>query len=395
MSAKYIVTLTADERAELTKLVHTGTAPARVRTHAQILLKADCGSQPQAQGPAWTDQAIQDALDVGSQTIHRVRQCFVEQGVDAALHRRRPTGWRERKLDGEGEAHLLALACSTPPTGREHWSLRLLADKLVTLGYVDEVSHETVRSVLEKNEIKPWLKEEYCIPPDSDADFVYHMEDVLDLYTAPYDPTCPLVCFDETNKQLIGESRLPLPVAPGLPARVDYEYVRNGVSNLFMFFAPLENWREVVVTAHRTKMEFALCMRDLVDRYFPDAVLIRVVMDNLNTHDLSALYEVFEPTEARRIISKLEIHYTPKHGSWLNMAEIELSVLSNQCLDRRIPDQERLAVETGGWVAERNTAKATVEWRFTTADARIKLKKLYPTIKAQPCLQSENLPNAA
>jgi len=157
------------------------------------------------------------------------------------------------------------------------------------------------------------------------------MEDVLDLYTAPYDPLRPLVCFDETSKQLIGESRLPLPVAPGLPARVDYEYVRNGVSNLFMFFAPLENWREVAVSTQRTKVEFAYCMRDLVDRHFPHAELIRVVMDNLNTHDLSALYEVFEPEEARRIISKLEIHYTPKHGSWLNMAEIELSVLSNQC----------------------------------------------------------------
>lgn len=216
MPAKYIVTLTADERTELSKLVHTGIAPGRARIHAQILLKADCSPQPH--GPAWTDQDIQDALDVGSQTIHRVRQRFVEEGLDAALHHRRPTGWRTRKLDGEAEAHLLALACSAPPTGRQHWSLRLLAGKLVNLGYVDALSHETVRSVLEKNEIKPWLKEEYCIPPDSDADFVYHMEDVLDLYTAPHDPLRPLVCFDETNKQLIGESRLPLPVAPGLPA---------------------------------------------------------------------------------------------------------------------------------------------------------------------------------
>jgi len=221
------------------------------------------------------------------------------------------------------------------------------------------------------------------------------MEDVLDLYTAPHDPLRPLVCFDETNKQLVGESRTPLPVAPGLPARVDYEYVRNGVSNLFMFFAPLENWRQVVVTQRRTKVEFAHCMRDLVDCYFPDAVLIRVVMDNLNTHDLSALYEVFEPQEARRLISRLEIHYTPKHGSWLNMAEIELSVLSNQCLNRRIPDQQTLAVETSGWVAERNSAKATVEWRFTTADARIKLKKLYPTIEPQPLPAVESLPHAA
>lgn len=393
MPAKYIVTLSDDERIQLAKLVHTGTAPARVRSHAHILLKADSGPH----GPGWSDEAIKQALDVGSQTIHRVRQRFVEEGLDAALHRRRPTGWRVRRLDGEVEAHLIALACSAPPTGREHWSLRLLADKLVTLGYVQEVSHETVRSVLQTNEIKPWLKEEYCIPPHSDADFVYHMEDVLDLYTTPYDPLCPLVCFDETTKQLIGESRTPLPVAAGYPARVDYEYVRNGVSNLFMFFAPLENWREVVVTEHRTKVEFALGMRDLVDRYFPQAELIRVVMDNLNTHDLSALYEVFEPGEGRRIISKLEIHYTPKHGSWLNMAEIELSVLSNQCLDQRIAERERLGVETGAWVAERNSAKATVQWRFTTADARIKLKKLYPTIQVQASLQPqpENLPNAA
>jgi hypothetical protein len=221
------------------------------------------------------------------------------------------------------------------------------------------------------------------------------MEDVLDLYTAPYDPQRPLVCFDETSKQLIGESRPPLPVAPGQVARLDYEYVRNGVSNLFMFFAPLENWRTVQVTARRTKVEFAHCMRDLVDVYFPEAVVIRVVMDNLNTHDLAALYEVFPPAEARRIIRKLEIHHTPKHGSWLNMAEIELAVLNHQCLDRRIPDAERLAVETRAWETARNGAGATVDWRFTTADARIKLKKLYPIIIPQDVQQAEHLPIAA
>jgi hypothetical protein len=229
----------------------------------------------------------------------------------------------------------------------------------------------------------------------ADADFVYHMEDVLELYTQPHDPQRPLVCFDETTKQLIGERRVGLPVAPGLPARIDYEYVRHGVSNLFMFFAPLEQWRQVVVTAQRTKVDFAYCMRDLVDVYFPDAIVIRLVMDNLNTHDLAALYEVFPAAEARRIVSKLEIHYTPKHGSWLNMAEIELSVLSNQCLDQRIADAVRLARETGAWVSERNQAGATVEWRFTTADARIKLKKLYPILTQQDAPQSENLPIAA
>jgi hypothetical protein len=207
------------------------------------------------------------------------------------------------------------------------------------------------------------------------------MEDVLDLYTWPYDPRYPQVCFDETSKQLIGETRVPLPAQPGQPERYDYEYVRNGVANLFMFFAPLHNWRHVKVTEHRTKQDWACCMRDLVDVHFPEAVRIRLVEDNLNTHDPAALYEVFEPAEAKRILERLEFHYTPKHGSWLNMAEIELSVLSGQCLDQRIPDLLCLQQEVAAWEADRNAAEATVNWRFTTADARIKLKRLYPSIE--------------
>jgi hypothetical protein len=207
------------------------------------------------------------------------------------------------------------------------------------------------------------------------------MEDVLDLYTLPFDERYPLVCFDETSKQLIGETRTPLPAQPGQPARYDYEYVRNGVANLFMFFAPLHNWRHVKVTEHRTKQDWAYCMRDLVDVHFPAALRIRLVEDNLNTHDPAALYEIFEPAEAKRILDRLEFHYTPKHGSWLNMAEIELSVLSGQCLDRRIPDLLGLQHEVTAWEADRNVAAATVNWRFTTADARIKLKRLYPSIE--------------
>ena len=207
------------------------------------------------------------------------------------------------------------------------------------------------------------------------------MEDVLDLYTLPYDPRYPQVCFDESNKQLIGETRTPLPAKPGQPERYDYEYVRNGVANLFMFFAPLSNWRHVDVTQHRTKLDWAYCMRDLVDIHFPDAVRIRLVQDNLNTHDPSALYQAFAPAEAKRILDRLEFHYTPKHGSWLNMAEIELSVVSGQCLDRRIPDQADLEHEVAAWERDRNAAQATVNWRFTTADARIKLKRLYPSLE--------------
>jgi hypothetical protein len=206
------------------------------------------------------------------------------------------------------------------------------------------------------------------------------MEDVLEVYHRPYDPQRPLVCFDEGTKQQVKETRCPLPAKPGQLAKYDYEYERNGTSNLFMFFAPLKAWRHLKVTDRRTMIDWAYCMRDLVDIHFPDADRIVVVMDNLNTHKLASLYEAFPPTEARRIAEKLEIHYTPKHGSWLNMAEIELSVLSRQCLNRRMPDQPTLRHEISAWETQRNEAASTVNWRFTTADARIKLKRLYPTI---------------
>ena len=207
------------------------------------------------------------------------------------------------------------------------------------------------------------------------------MEDVLDVYTLPDDPQVPTVCFDETSKQLIKETRTPLPAEPGQPQRYDYEYERNGVQNLFMFCCPLRNWRHVKVTDRRTKADYAHCMRDLVDDLLPDAPHIRVVQDNLNTHTPAALYEVFPPTEAKRILDRLEFHYTPKHGSWLNMAEIELSVLNSQGLDRRIPDQGTLTAEVAAWEQTRNANGATVNWRFPTADARIKLKRLYPSIE--------------
>jgi transposase len=226
------------------------------------------------------------------------------------------------------------------------------------------------------------LKREWKIPPKQNAGFVAQMEDVLDVYARPHDPKRPLVCFDETNKEQHREVIEPLPVTAGESARFESTYERNGVSNLFMFFAPLENWRHVKVTEQRTSKDWAQCMKDLVDVHFPDAERIVVVMDNLSTHSPSALYSTFEPGEAKRIWDRLELHYTPRHGSWLNMAEIELSVLARQCLDRRIPDQDALRRETAAWVERRNQAKATIEWQFTTTDARVKLKKLYPTLKA-------------
>lgn len=220
------------------------------------------------------------------------------------------------------------------------------------------------------------------IPPHTDAEFVYHMEDILALYHEPYDPECPLVCFDEALKQLVQEVRQPLPAQPGQPARYDYTYQRNGTRNLFVFSEPLRGWRHIQVTRRRTKADFAYCMRYLVDEVYPDATCIRVVLDNLNTHNPAALYETFEPAEAKRILDKLEFHYTPKHGSWLNMAEIEFSVLTRQCLDRRIPDAETLRQEIAAWEAERNAQATKINWQFTTADARIKLAQLYPSIDA-------------
>ena len=224
------------------------------------------------------------------------------------------------------------------------------------------------------------MKEQWCIPKEANADFVCAMEDVLEVYHRPQNAQRPLVCFDEGSKQQTQEVRTPLPTQVGSIAKYDYEYERNGTSNLFMFFAPLEAWRHIKVTERRTMIDFAHCMRDLVDVHFPDAETIVVVMDNLNTHKMGALYEAFEPAEARRIMDKLEIHYTPKHGSWLNMAEIELSVLHRQCLKARIPDQPTLIAQTQAWQDDRNHQQRTVHWQFTTDDARIKLHRLYPTL---------------
>jgi hypothetical protein len=206
------------------------------------------------------------------------------------------------------------------------------------------------------------------------------MEDILEVYTRPYDPSRPQVCLDEKSKQLVGEVREPLAAGPGRAARYDYEYERNGTANLFIVCEPLAGWRHISVTERRTKLDWAQCIKELVELHYPDAEKIVLVVDNLNTHTPAALYEAFDPAEARRLLEKLEIHYTPKHGSWLNIAEIELSVLARQCLEQRIPDRETLTGEVSAWEEERNAAESSIDWRFTTTDARIKLKHLYPEI---------------
>ena len=216
--------------------------------------------------------------------------------------------------------------------------------------------------------------------PTVGAEFVWRLEDVLDVYARPYDPKRPQVCFDEQLVQLIAEKRKPLPAKAGQPERFDYEYKRNGTRNLFVFLQPLAGWRHVVITERRTKLDYAHVMRYLVDELFPEADQVVIVQDNLNTHTPAALYEAFEPAEAKRILDRLELHYTPEHGSWLNMVEVELSVLTNQCLDDRIPDEQALRREISAWEVARNKRRATVEWGFRIPNARTKLKRLYPNL---------------
>jgi hypothetical protein len=227
----------------------------------------------------------------------------------------------------------------------------------------------------------PWQEKVWCLPPTADAAFVAQMEDLLELYQEPYNPQRPVVCMDELCKQLVAETRLPLPAREGSPARYDYQYERKGVCNLFLFVEPQRGWRKVFVRDRRTKVDWAMGVRALLDEVYPQAQCVRLVQDNLNTHACASLYAAFHPAEARRLARRLEMHYTPKHGSWLNMAETELSILHRQCLDRRLDAPGVVQEEVGLWEAERNAMQATRHWRFTVADARLKLKHVYPSIK--------------
>jgi DDE superfamily endonuclease len=223
--------------------------------------------------------------------------------------------------------------------------------------------------------------ESWCVPPDADGEYVWHMEDVIQTYMLPYDAKRPVVCFDEASRQLFGEVREPEPVEPGRRAKEDYEYERKGTCNLFMMCEPLRGWRHVKVTDRRTRRDYAECLKELVDVHYPRAEKVVLVQDHLNTHSGGSLYEAYPPAEALRILNKVEFHYTPKHGSWLNMAESEISILSRQCLDRRLDCQSKVVNEVTPWEHKRNEKRVRVHWTFTLAVARQKLRKLYPTIE--------------
>lgn len=363
MNIRYRVELSEAELGELHAMLSGGRHAARKLKRAQILLAAHAGVP---------DEAIARSVAVGGSTVYRTKRRFVEGNLEKALSEE-PRPGAERKLTGKEEALLVATACASPPEGRARWTLELLAGEMVRLTEHEGLSRETVRRRLAENEIKPWRQKMWCVPQVNGA-YVARMEDVLDLYAEAPDPKQPVVCFDESPTQLIGEVRQPIPAEPGQVER----YRRNGTVNLFVFLDAHRPWRKVKVTEQRTATDFAQCMRELVDVDFPHAERIRVVLDNLSTHTPGSLYEAFPAPQAHRILRRLEFHFTPKHASWLNMAEIDIGVLRGQCLDRRIDHREWLEREIAAWERERNAAGARVKWMFTTEKARAKMGRAYP-----------------
>jgi transposase len=371
MHIRYRVDLDVSERQELEGLVARGTRAVRRVKRAQILLAAAGGV---------SDAEIAATLHVGTSTVYRTKQRFVERGLDAALAEGpRPGG--TRKLAATEEALLIATACARPPTGRARWTLALLAGEIVRLTSHTSVSRATIGRRLAENDLKPWQEKMWCVP-QIDATYVARMEDVLGLYTTLPRPGTAVVCVDEPPQQLIGEMRAPLP-PPGHPARHDYEYRRNGTANIFLAVDTHQPRRVTKVTARRTASDFAEWLRDLVDVHYPRTERIQLVLDNLSTHTPGALYQAFTPTEARRLLCRVEFHSVPKHASWLNMVEIEIGILSAQCLDRRVPDLPALTREVEAWTDRRNAAAERVRWMFGIDQARTKLGHAYPTLAAR------------
>jgi transposase len=369
MHIRYRVELEESERQYLEGLVAGGTRAVRRVKRAQILLAAAAGV---------SDAEMAATLQVGTSTVYRTKQRFVERGLEPALSEDpRPGG--KRKLSATDEALLVATACAQPPAGRAHWTLALLASALVRLTAHTRVSRATVGRRLVENKLKPWQEKMWCVP-QIDATYAARMEDVLGLYTTLPRPGAAVLCVDETPQQLIGEVRAALPAIPGHPARHDYEYRRNGTANIFVAVDAHQPRRYTKVTVRRTAVDFAEWLRDLVDLHYAGTERILLVLDNLSTHAPAALYEAFPPAEARRLCSRLEFHYVPKHASWLNMVEIEIGILSAQCLDRRIADLPTLTAEVDAWTRARNAAGARVRWMFGIEQARTKLGHAYPTV---------------
>jgi transposase len=368
MNRKYLIELSTEEQQQLQDITTKGKASARKIKRAQILLMAN--------GLAYQDKAIAEHIGVSTSTIYRTKRDFVEQSLEQALEEGSRSG-QPRKLNATNEALLVSLACSKPPQGCCKWTLELLTDEFIAL--LDDavpISIETVRRRLKDNALKPWQKKMWCLS-DMNAEYIAQMEHILTLYKQPANPDKPVVNFDEAMKQLVSETKVPVAMKPGQVGKQDYEYKREGMANIYLFFDRHQGWRKAKVTTHKKAADFAQCMKDLVDIHYPNAEKIQLVMDNYNTHRAASLYKTFPAAEARRIMDKLEFHYTPKHASWLNMVEIEIGNMNQQCLDRRIGDRETLISELAAWEQRRNNKNASINWMFDVEAARGKLNKAY------------------
>jgi hypothetical protein len=325
--------------------------------------------------------------------VNTVRRTYAQSGLEAALNRKtRLTPPHVSKITGEFEAQVIAMALGPSPKGTAKWTLRLLAEYSEERKYIVSISHSAIGEMLNSNQVKPHLSKYWCIPKEKDAEYVQRMEDVLGIYKRRYNPNVPVICMDEKPIQLLGEMRerisaKPLRIDPdtnielsGTPEKIDYEYERCGTASIFMFCEPLGGWRHTVALKTRKKGDFAVMMHEISQIYYPEVDKIILVADNLNTHTPASFYEAFPPDTAYMLSQKFEFHYTPKHASWLNIAENELSSLSLQCLgNNRICSIDELNEIMTAWETDRNSRQKGVNWQFTTEDARIKLKRLYPT----------------
>ena len=386
----HAVNLSAEEIEKLKSITHKGSGhSARTIMHANILLWTNDGLQGQKKN----DRELAELFDISPTTVNQIRKIYSTEGLDAALSRKtRLSSPHISKITGDFEAQIIAAATGPVPIGRARWTLRLLAEYCEEKKYIVSISHSTVGELLNTNEVKPHLSEYWCTPKERDAGFVMNMEDVLNVYKLDYNPRIPVICMDEKPVQLLDEIRervsaKPLVIDPdtgitkrGKVEKIDSEYVRCGTASIFMFTEPLGGWRHVIALKSRKKGDFALQMKQISDVFYTGVDKILLVADNLNTHNKTVFYEAFEPQVAWDLCQKFEFHYTPKHGSWLNIAEAELSSLSKQCLGKqRIKSIDELNEILQAWEVDRNARQKGVNWRFTTEDARIKLKRLYPT----------------
>ena len=387
---QYIVKLSDDEISKLRQITHNGSkASAKTVMHANILLNTNDNQHEHKKN----DRELAEIFGVSPTTVNQIRKTYATLGIDAALNRKtRLTAPILSKITGDFEAHVVATALAPAPKGRAKWTLRLLAEHCLANQYIVSISHTAIGAMLNTNQVKPHLSKYWCIPKENDSAFVTNMEDVLGIYQKPYNPCVPVICMDEKPVQLLDEIRNRInakPIRydpdtdlpkPGEVEKIDSEYIRCGTASIFMFTEPLGGWRHVMALETRKKGDFAQMMRNIHERYYPDVEQITLVADNLNTHNKTSFYEAFPAEIAYRLSQKYDFHYTPKHGRWLNIAERALSSLSSKCLGKqRIHSIKELNEIISAWEVDRNTRQKGVNWQFATDDARIKLKRLYPT----------------